>query len=480
MKFGEIDLTSSDPGQIIYTSATDAIVGNNNLYWNSTDNSLLIGNNTATPEAILNLTSTTQGVYVPKMDTTQRDAISSPQSGLMIFNTDTNQFNFYDGSNWQFLFVGYPSCIQDNDNDTSICVSNFNDITVSLGAQGGYAANASMWYFNHSGSSFTGTDGYNGTNPGTALNFAGGNGGVGAGPGSGGGFSFGAGDSGDTFSNGSGLVIQPAQNTSGGSIALVSGSTTGTGATGGTVTIQSGDASDGAPGTIEISSGNSTSTVDDAANINIFAGVATGGTLTNGGDINLTSGSVTGGSGGNGGDINIFGGSTDSSGQLGGDVILRPGDNITDSPTGVGGIYIGVVNGTSIPADLRFIEGSGSNYVGFKAPTSISTNSIWTLPTSDGSNRQHLTTNGSGVLSWSNNRFTSTFTTAGGTGVVYSAGVLTITHNLEQYLSSVVIINNTDTHITPSSIVYTSATVVTVNISAFDPIPGTWRVVIKV
>jgi hypothetical protein len=189
---------------------------------------------------------------------------------------------------------------------------------------------------------------------------------------------------------------------------------------------------------------------------------------------------VTGGTGGNGGYINIFAGSTDTTGQLGGSVILRPGDNITDSPTGIGGIVIGNVNGTSIPGDLRFLESGSTNYVGFKAPNSISSNVIWTLPNVDGSNLQHLTTNGSGVISWSNNRFTSTFTTAGGTGVVYSSGVLTITHNLEQYLSSVVIVSNTNTHITPISIVYTSSTVVTIDISTFDPIPGTWRVVAKV
>lgn len=53
--------------------------------------------------------------------------------------------------------------------------------------------------------------------------------------------------------------------------------------------------------------------------------------------------------------------------------------------------------------ELRFFElaSSGSNYVGFKSPDSIATNRVWTLPTSDGSSNQLLTTNGAGILSWS-------------------------------------------------------------------------------
>jgi chromosome segregation ATPase len=43
---------------------------------------------------------------------------------------------------------------------------------------------------------------------------------------------------------------------------------------------------------------------------------------------------------------------------------------------------------------------SGSNYVGFVAPATVSASQIWTLPESDGSANQVLQTNGLGVLSW--------------------------------------------------------------------------------
>lgn len=51
--------------------------------------------------------------------------------------------------------------------------------------------------------------------------------------------------------------------------------------------------------------------------------------------------------------------------------------------------------------ELRFRElGVGSNYVGFKAATSLSSDIIWQLPTTAGAANQALVTNGSNVLSW--------------------------------------------------------------------------------
>ena len=53
-------------------------------------------------------------------------------------------------------------------------------------------------------------------------------------------------------------------------------------------------------------------------------------------------------------------------------------------------------------AEARFIEATanGTNYVGFKAPASITTNLVWTLPSADGTANQVLQTDGSGVLSF--------------------------------------------------------------------------------
>lgn len=50
--------------------------------------------------AIMQFDSTTQGALFPRMTTTQRDAISSPATGLTIYNTTTNALNNYNGSSW--------------------------------------------------------------------------------------------------------------------------------------------------------------------------------------------------------------------------------------------------------------------------------------------------------------------------------------------------------------------------------------------
>lgn len=66
-----------------------------------------------------------------------------------------------------------------------------------------------------------------------------------------------------------------------------------------------------------------------------------------------------------------------------------------------GGIVTGDVT-LDNQSDLRFREATanGTNYVGFQAPASISSDLIWTLPATDGTSSQVLQTNGSGVLSF--------------------------------------------------------------------------------
>ena len=51
--------------------------------------------------------------------------------------------------------------------------------------------------------------------------------------------------------------------------------------------------------------------------------------------------------------------------------------------------------------DIKLGDADSSHYVGFKAPATVGTSLVWTLPAADGSNGYALTTNGSGVLSWS-------------------------------------------------------------------------------
>lgn len=59
-----------------------------------------IGIGTVTPNAssVLDVTSTTQGMLTPRMTTAQRTSIASPASGLIVYDTDLNAFEYYDSS----------------------------------------------------------------------------------------------------------------------------------------------------------------------------------------------------------------------------------------------------------------------------------------------------------------------------------------------------------------------------------------------
>lgn len=61
---------------------------------------LLIGDGTIDASAILQANSTSRGFLAPRMTTAERDAISSPATGLLIYNTTTSAFNTYDGATW--------------------------------------------------------------------------------------------------------------------------------------------------------------------------------------------------------------------------------------------------------------------------------------------------------------------------------------------------------------------------------------------
>lgn len=65
-----------------------------------TSGSLTIGTTTDAASSVLNVVSTTKGFLMPRMTTTQRDAISSPATGLQVYNTTINNENIYDGTRW--------------------------------------------------------------------------------------------------------------------------------------------------------------------------------------------------------------------------------------------------------------------------------------------------------------------------------------------------------------------------------------------
>ncbi|MGH2566653.1 MAG: hypothetical protein ACRDE5_19185, partial [Ginsengibacter sp.] len=82
-----IQLSSTTAGTTFFASNIKKSVG---IGTNSPNNT----------SAILDISSTTKGVYLPRMTTTQRNLISTPLAGLQLFNTSTLQNEFYNGSAW--------------------------------------------------------------------------------------------------------------------------------------------------------------------------------------------------------------------------------------------------------------------------------------------------------------------------------------------------------------------------------------------
>lgn len=60
----------------------------------------------ADSKAALDIASTTKGLLIPRMTKTQRDAITSPPTSLMIFNTTDGAYNYYTGSAWAGIGTG--------------------------------------------------------------------------------------------------------------------------------------------------------------------------------------------------------------------------------------------------------------------------------------------------------------------------------------------------------------------------------------
>ena len=85
-----------------------------------------VGIGTTSPDAssMLEITSTSKGVLIPRMTSVQRTAISSPATGLLVFDTTTQSFWFYTSS-WEEL--NSNDTLVDVDNDTKVEVEKNTD-----------------------------------------------------------------------------------------------------------------------------------------------------------------------------------------------------------------------------------------------------------------------------------------------------------------------------------------------------------------
>ncbi|MFN8960361.1 MAG: hypothetical protein ACK5YV_02190 [Betaproteobacteria bacterium] len=87
---------------IDYNPTLTSLTGATHIAWRNTSGSMLIGGTSLTnANTIFDIQSTTQGVALPRMTDTQRNAIGSPYSGLQIHSTTSNRPNWHNGTAWQ-------------------------------------------------------------------------------------------------------------------------------------------------------------------------------------------------------------------------------------------------------------------------------------------------------------------------------------------------------------------------------------------
>jgi Collagen triple helix repeat (20 copies) len=68
-----------------------------------------INTNTPDPSAILDVYSTNKGFLLPRLTTAQRNAISLPAEGLMVYQTDgTSGFYYFNGTVWAYIGAAGP------------------------------------------------------------------------------------------------------------------------------------------------------------------------------------------------------------------------------------------------------------------------------------------------------------------------------------------------------------------------------------
>ena len=95
-----------------------------------------VGVGTSSPDnsAKLDISAIDGGLLIPRMTEVQRDAIVTPATGLMIFQTDgTAGFYYYDGTAWTAIGSGSST----STDDQNISGSGLSGTTLTIGIEGG-------------------------------------------------------------------------------------------------------------------------------------------------------------------------------------------------------------------------------------------------------------------------------------------------------------------------------------------------------
>jgi hypothetical protein len=170
----------SDAGDVdLYTGTGSSLSTANSKLRLKNSGQIAIGSN-VNPDAsaIFDVQGTTRGVLFPRLNTTQQNAISSPATGLLIYNTDSLSYVQYNGTAWRVIGgSGGSSTASSLQEVTNI--GNTTDTSIVAGGVDAYSTYGTVWADNFARASFGANYGTNGagvtyTFPGSAyLNVAG-------------------------------------------------------------------------------------------------------------------------------------------------------------------------------------------------------------------------------------------------------------------------------------------------------------------
>jgi len=100
-------------------------------------------------KAILDVRSTSKGMLLPRLTTTQRGSITTPPSGLTVYDTETKSFWYYENSKWNELIKGGGTDGMTIQNDGSPLLNGtataWNDLMVSPNTAKNSGTNVPGW-----------------------------------------------------------------------------------------------------------------------------------------------------------------------------------------------------------------------------------------------------------------------------------------------------------------------------------------------
>ena len=106
-------------GNTTYWDGSNWVTNSSNIFNNG--GSIGMGTTSPNTSAVLDLTSTTKGILIPRMTAAQRTAIATPATGLLVYQTNAPAgFYYYDGTAWLLLAAGSGSSAGGSDDKTLI------------------------------------------------------------------------------------------------------------------------------------------------------------------------------------------------------------------------------------------------------------------------------------------------------------------------------------------------------------------------